>query len=213
MKFWAVGGREVRDREVRDRMLSLEGLPHLISPICCDDPGCKVTAVSGEHFRSCKNTPYQVWVLAIHQQWGAHHSFNTVPFSRCHLLCEASENEGPRRLVTGEGEQVRLRAASLPGAGSGLGPALGGAAVRSGACQAAFGSWLTFLCTCGHCSSPAGVFGSGVSCTHVVSEWKISLLLSVLNRTLSSSLKGSKGTDKRAFKSVPPVLEIQMQLS
>lgn len=36
MKFWAVGGREDRDR-----MLSLKGLPHLISPICCPDPAEK----------------------------------------------------------------------------------------------------------------------------------------------------------------------------
>lgn len=36
MKFWAVGGREDRDR-----MLSLKGSPHLISPICCPDPAEK----------------------------------------------------------------------------------------------------------------------------------------------------------------------------
>lgn len=36
MKFWAVGSREDRDR-----MLSLKGSPHLISPICCPDPAEK----------------------------------------------------------------------------------------------------------------------------------------------------------------------------
>lgn len=55
--------------------------------------------------------------------------------------------------------------------------AVGGAAVRSRACEAAFGSWLTFLCTCGQYYSPAGVFGSGVSCTHIFLQRKIILLL------------------------------------
>lgn len=59
---------------------------------------------------------------------------------------------------------------------------------------------------------PSSAFGSAVVCTHVFLEGKMSFLPVVLNRTLNSSLKGSKSPDKRAFKSSPPILEIQMQL-
>lgn len=95
-----------------------------------------------------------------------------------------------------------------------------GEAERSSVCSQPARSWSGLeSCCLAHTSmgmralfSPSSAFGSAVVCTHVFLEGKISLLPVVLNRTLNSSLKGSKSPDKRAFKSSPPILEIQMQL-
>lgn len=109
---------------------------------------------------------HQVWVLAIYQQQGACHSFITALFSRCPFCGEASGREGARRVVRGEVWRVHLCA----GAGQGSNPA----------------AWLTFPWTWGHCSPPAGAFGSAV-----ILEGKITLLPVLLSRTLSSSLQKS----------------------
>lgn len=170
MKFWAVGGREDRDR-----MLSLKGSPHLISPICCSDPAekwllvlvstsdpAKMPHASGVSFSNISATGSlpQRYCCSLQQMsflwWG---------------LRKGKERGGR----WGEKWRVHLCA----GAGQGWNPA----------------AWLTFPRAWGHCSPPAGAFGSGVICTHVFLEGRISVLPVVLNRTLNSSLKGSKSPD------------------
>lgn len=153
-----------------------------------------MTAGFGEHLRSCKNTPYRVWILAMHQQWGACHSFDTLEQMsslwrslrkwRTKKDSEVRTKENSEGRTEEDSESKRWTGSSVC-----IQPAWSwvGAALWSGACQADFGSWLMFLCAHGHCSSLAGVFGSGVSCTHIFLQWKVNLLL---------SLKGSKGTAK-----------------
>lgn len=130
MKFWAVGGREDRDR-----MLSLKGSPHLISPICCPDPAekwllvlvstsdpAKIPHASGVSFSNISATGSlpQLYCCSLQQMsflwWG---------------LGKGRTEKGS------EGRSsVHLCAASLPAAGQGSNPA----------------AWLTLPWAWGHCS-------------------------------------------------------------
>lgn len=175
MKFWAVGGREDRDR-----MLSLKGSPHLISPICCPDPAekwllvlvstsdpAKIPHASGVRFSNISATGSlpQLYCCSLQQMsflWSDLGRGRTKEGSEGRSRVFICVQQPPRRSWSG------LESCCLAHTSTGM--------------RALF--------------SPSSAFGSAVVCTRVFLEGKICLLPVVLNRTLNSSLKGSKSPEK-----------------